>query len=129
MQGLAAHCLKHMPGLELWQPPASAAAQVEQLVREKYANWAWNYGRSPAGALVNSRRFAFGAVEIHRHIKEGRIAGLNIYGDFFGDCQELEKALLGARLKRRELAKILNSLDLENHIQGMTREQLLEMLL
>jgi lipoate-protein ligase A len=86
-------------GVERYEPSAEVLAQISQLREEKYATWDWNYGQSPAYTQRDKRRFPFGEVELWLDIREGRIAGAKLYGDFFttADVEALERSLLGKR--------------------------------
>ena len=56
---------------------------IQKLRQEKYATWEWNYGFSPAYDLKREEKFPCGLLTVYLQAKEGCIAGIKIYGDFF----------------------------------------------
>ncbi len=103
---------------------------VGQLMKERYANWEWNYGDSPDFALKARRRFAEGSVEIRLDVHEGVIRDCRIYGDFLGsrDIAELERALRGERFALRELRERLASQSVQEYFGGIGAEEILDLL-
>lgn len=65
-------------------PDRSGQGRHHQAREEKYAAWAWNYGDSPKYQVYAEYKFASGTAEIHLNVKEGRIAAIRVFGDFFG---------------------------------------------
>ncbi len=99
---------------------------VEALRENKYATWAWNYGKSPVFNLQKTASYTWGNIDIRLEIKNGRIRACRIFGDYFaaGEMEELEQALLGelyrwedikARLQQTGLSQYLPYLD-ENEL-------------
>ena len=103
---------------------------VRALSAERYANWDWNYGRSPDFNVQKSHRFAGGEVEVRVNVQQGQIAEVKIYGDFFGqgDVADIETQLLGARYAPESLATALQDLDLPAYLGGVSREEFLQLL-
>ncbi len=58
-------------------------AAINKLRDDRYDQWAWNYGRSPAFEMEKSRRFSGGQLVLKFNVKRGLIEDLKIYGDFF----------------------------------------------
>ena len=57
---------------------------MEELRRERYSTWSWNYGRSPACTLLRRERFdGCGLVEAHISLDHGIIQSIQFTGDFF----------------------------------------------
>ncbi|MEA3397478.1 MAG: lipoate--protein ligase [Chloroflexota bacterium] len=103
---------------------------VRALSAERYANWDWNYGRSPDFNVQKSHRFAGGEVDVRIDVQQGQIAEVKIYGDFFGqgDVADIETQLLGARYAPESLATVLQDLDLPAYLGGVSREEFLQLL-
>ncbi len=57
-------------------------AAINKLRDDRYDQWAWNYGRSPAFEMEKSRRFSGGQLVLKFNVKRGLIEDLKIYGDF-----------------------------------------------
>lgn len=105
-------------------------ARVEQIRQERFGNWDWNYGKSPAFEMVKSHKFPFGLVDIRFNVSKGHITALKIYGDFFGigEISEVEQALIGVRYTREAIEEVLQTLDIAHYFGKVTLEEVLEML-
>lgn len=99
-------------------------ANIDQIASEKYNNWDWNYGRFQKFEYKVTERFPIGTVTVGLTIEHGKIAEIQITGDFFGtkDVKEVEDALLGKRLKKDELLSALAPLDLANYFGELSKE-------
>lgn len=106
-------------------------AAIDQLVRDKYKNWEWNYGNSPQYSYRRDGRFTGGTVEIHLEVEKGRIAKCRIYGDFFakGNINEVEAKLIGTRLLEEDLLAALADLDMEHYFGKISAEELVDLIL
>lgn len=103
--------------------------EVEQLRKEKYATWEWNYGKSPEYNMQYEKKFPSGLVSVYLNADGGRIRDIHFYGDFFGngDIHELEEKLKG-QLLDMSLEKTLESAGVENYMAGITAKDIAEML-
>lgn len=104
---------------------------IQQLVKNKYSTWEWNWGKSPACDIQKRRRYPFGGVEISMQVKNGIIQDIYISGDFFGngEIDELQNQLKGLPLKQEAIEKVLASANLGRYISGMTVPTMSELLL
>lgn len=104
--------------------------KIEQLVRERYRTWDWNYGESPEFSIEKSGRYAGGQVSFHFNVKDGRIDGLKIYGDFLGSqaLEPLEEAMNGALYEEHAMRKILEKQPLDAYFFNITLEDVLDCL-
>lgn len=100
-------------------------AKIEEIQREKYETWEWNYGKAAAYTMVREEKFPAGLVTVHMEAQDGRISELRLYGDFFGngEIQDVEKALKGAALDE-SLEKLLEELHLSYYMSGISASQL-----
>ncbi|MBR3215000.1 MAG: lipoate--protein ligase, partial [Exiguobacterium sp.] len=75
---------------------------VHDISKERYANWDWNFGKSPKFDVESKRRFPIGTIDVRLNVNKGTITEAKIYGDFFGvgDIQDVEQALVGTRFER-----------------------------
>lgn len=103
---------------------------IRKLSKERYQNWDWNYGKSPAFDMQRSKRFAGGNVDIRLNVRRGHIEACKIYGDFFGvrDVSELEELLVGTKYDSDELAKALEEVEISSFFGKVTKEEFLELL-
>jgi len=111
--------------------PAEIAA-IDKIKAERYATYEWNYGYSPAYAVVKKRYFEnCGLLEIHMNCEEGIIRDLKFYGDFFGlkDPALLAEALIGQPLERNALEEVFQSQQISEFFHGIKQEDFLSCLL
>lgn len=105
-------------------------AEIEKLFKEKYSTWEWNYGSSPSFNYKNSKRFAFGLIEIRLQIDQGYINQCKIFGDFFGSAriEDLEKALIGLRYDEEMVADFVEKVNLQSYFGNIKNEEFIDLL-
>jgi lipoate---protein ligase len=103
---------------------------VHALAAGKYGTWAWNYGENPASNVQRARRFPAGEIDVRLDVKEGRIAGVRIFGDFMGreDVAALETRLLGLPYDHATLERALRDVEPSDYFGDVAREDLLVLL-
>ncbi len=103
---------------------------AEKLCCEKYEKFEWNFGFSPEFSLVKEKRFTSGNIEIHLQIKDGIIADIKIFGDFFGilPVSELENALIGAEFIGSAVLERIKDIPISDYISGLTSDEFLSLL-
>ena len=103
---------------------------ARQLFTERYDNWDWNYGRSPASNLRRAVRFPGGEIDMRLDIQDGRIAAIRLFGDYMGsgDVSEVEKRLVGLPYDRDAIVAALADLDLGAFFGKIGREEVLEVI-
>ena len=97
-------------------------AAIDEIVRTRYNNWDWTYGRFKAfEAQVQERVEGVGTLHIGLNVKHAKIEGIQISGDFFGiqPVEELEGLLQGVRLKRQAIEEALNEIDIADYISKL----------
>ncbi|MEE1280171.1 MAG: lipoate--protein ligase [Oscillospiraceae bacterium] len=103
---------------------------VKSLSTERYETFDWNFGFSPAFSLVKEKRFTFGILEAHLDIRDAKIEGLCIFGDFFGilPISELETALVGTQFTPSAVSERLKDFPLSDYISTMSISDLCDLL-
>ncbi|EIT85827.1 hypothetical protein A374_08329 [Fictibacillus macauensis ZFHKF-1] len=103
---------------------------IHKISAERYQNWEWNYGKSPASNVELSNRFTGGSVDIKLHIVKGVMKECKIYGDFFGvgDVTDIEQRLIGTRYDRGEIEAVLADIDMQYYFGAVSREEFLDLL-
>lgn len=103
---------------------------IQTLKKEKYSNWEWNYGRSPAYEMRKEEKFPAGFVTVMLRSERGCIRDVRFYGDFFGngEISSLEQALIGIPLNP-ELKTVLSSLNVGYYMAGIDADQLYRLLM
>ena len=118
--------------MEPYSLTESDLSAVEAIKKARYGRWEWNYGVSPPCSLLRRRRVeGCGTVEARIRLKEGRIAGVDFFGDFFSaaEPEELAGLLLDCPLREADLRRQLEGVDVSRYLSGLTADGLMEILL
>ncbi|BAB04402.1 lipoate--protein ligase [Halalkalibacterium halodurans] len=104
-------------------------AEIHELSKERYQNWDWNYGKSPAFNLQHSHRFPVGNIDIRLEVKGGTIQQCKIFGDFFGtgDVRDLEDRLVGIRYERADIEQALADVDVKTYFGQVEKDDILNL--
>ena len=133
IEDFIAYLLRYMAG----EGPAADAslsaeeqAAIEALAEEKYRSWDWNFGFSPDYGFARAARTPGGVLDVRLAVRGGVIAGVRLFGDYFGvrDVGELEALLAGCKHDRQVLAARLHAVDLNAYLQGVDLETFLDCL-
>jgi lipoate---protein ligase len=102
---------------------------IQELSKERYQNWEWNYGKSPKFNLQHSHRFPVGQIDVRLEVNKGSIENCKIYGDFFGvgNVEDIEDKLRGTRYERKEIAQALEGVDIQHYFGNITKEEFVEL--
>lgn len=105
--------------------PEEILARAQQLAREKYCSWDWNFGASPACSERRSRRFPWGRLEVFMAVEKGHVASCRFRGDFFSsrEVEELEARLAGCSREPAKLRGRLCGLPLGEWFAGCCPEE------
>lgn len=104
---------------------------IHQLSQERYHNWEWNYGKSPAFAIKRETRYVGGTIEAWIDIgRGGIIENICFYGDFFGQCEvaELENSLKNTPYEPQALRQVLSEININDYFVNITLDDLLYLL-
>lgn len=98
---------------------------IDELVRNKYSTYEWNFGNSPKFNYKNSKKFNSGIVEVYLKIEKGKIDEVKIYGDFFNvdDILDIENALRGCRYDLGDIKKALKEFDFNKYFIGISLDE------
>ncbi|SDZ10995.1 lipoate--protein ligase [Thermoactinomyces sp. DSM 45892] len=105
--------------------------KINEISRERYQNWDWNFGESPIFNVQHSKRFPIGSIDVRLQVGEkSMIESCKIYGDFFGvgDVSDLEKRLVGIRYDRQSLEEALRDVDIPYYFGDLAKEEFLDFL-
>ena len=104
--------------------------KVYAIRQERFGNWDWNYGKSPAFDIKESHKFPFGLVDFRFNVKAGIIVEARIFGDFFGlgDIQDVEQQLSGVKYERSSVSDVLKNIDINKYFGNVTADDLVGML-
>ena len=118
-----------MPSYTLSEQDRQAVRAIQ---RERYAAWAWNYGRSPHFSIRKLRRIpGFGSIRISMEIENGTIADFVTDGDYFGNrpYHDIAALLLHKKLEKNDLREALSDAPLEEYYKGLEKEEFIQMIL
>jgi lipoate-protein ligase A len=103
---------------------------VHELKEEKYANWDWNFGRSPKFNIQRTKRFPVGELDLRLDVEKGHIKNLKIYGDFFGKepVQEIEDLVQGVRYTPDDIAEVLTEVDVTHYFGNLEKQDFLDLI-
>lgn len=103
---------------------------IKELSKERYGNWDWNYGKSPAFNMSHSERFPTGGIDVRLQVKNGLIEDAHIYGDFFGvgDVADIESRLIGVSYDKATISEAIGDLEITTYLGGITKEQFLQLI-
>ncbi len=120
--------MKQNQNAELQNLTNEEETAVEQLMKNKYQTWEWNYGNSPKYSMNKKIRTKGGTLQVVADIQKGIIHDLKFYGDFFGekDPQELVNKLIGIRLDKTDLATVLDNIN--DYFHNVTKEEIIHLL-
>ncbi len=105
-------------------------AQIHKISEQRYANWDWNYGRSPKFNVRKTHRFPIGEVDVCIDVERGEIEHLKIYGDFLGEgeVRDIEAKLEGVRYDQAAVAATLEDIDISPYFGGLTTAEFVNLL-
>ena len=113
--------------------PLSEAERRETalLQRERYARWAWNFGRNPAGSVSGRASFPIGQVQIDLDLERGKIGDCRFSGDYFMNCDldEIAARMKGTVYSRSAVEKALGGIDFQTAFGTEDREKVLNFLM
>ncbi|EOT28040.1 lipoate--protein ligase [Enterococcus saccharolyticus] len=104
--------------------------KVKAISEKYYANWDWNYGKSPAFDIERRKRFPIGSIEVRLNVAEGNITDAKIYGDFFGlgEVKDVEDALVGTKYEKNALKEAVDAIDVKKYFGNIETADLFELI-
>lgn len=104
-------------------------AAIDQLVKDKYATWDWNFGFSPNYNFKKADKLKAGFIEVHLDVHKGYIKNVKIFGDFFArrPIEELELQLLNVRHHRDDIRSLLESTNVKEYFGNVEVDDLIDL--
>ena len=105
-------------------------AEIIRLRDEKYRNWDWTYGKSPAYAFKNAARFPGGRLEVEADVEQGIIRDIRFTGDFLAllEVSGAQNALKGVRFDREAVRSALAPLPIREIFGSIGPDEILQLL-
>lgn len=123
------HIATKYPDAHLMNLSANDHDKIEELVRQKYNTWDWNFGYSPK---YNFRKVIrtekSGTIEFDLDVHNGTITQIKIFGDYFNkfDTADIETALTGIAHNEPAIREVLSPYNLDDYFSGLTLTELTE---
>ncbi len=136
MQQFRDEILRHIFGVEPADVPQYVLTEedwnkIHEISAERYRNWDWNYGQSPASNIKHTRKFPVGIIDIRMDIKDGHIQEIKIYGDFFGigDVTDIEDRLRGKRYEEISVREAMSGVDIKHYFGNIELDEFIGLVL
>lgn len=125
------HIMSKYEDCTLYNLTTNDIKAVNELVKEKYSTWEWNYGSSPAYNFRNQKKLAGGIIEACLNVTNGYIKEIKFYGDFFSkqDIGDIEQALSGAKHDEESMRQVLGNFDINDYFANITLEEIIGLIL
>lgn len=104
--------------------------KIHELSKERYANWDWNYGKSPKFNMQTSHRFPVGGIDVRLQVNKGMIEDVVIFGDFFGvgEIEVIQEKLRGIQYDKQSITEALAEIDIPTYLGGITQEEFIQLI-
>jgi len=124
------HIISTNPNARLYEFTEADLAAIGKIRDEKYAQWDWNFGRSPSYNFKQGIRTNGGTLEMNLDVKKGIIEKVAIFGDFFGhkDTEEVEEMLIGKKHDEAIIRSLFESIDVDAYFHKMTIDDLMSVM-
>ncbi|MEG0856865.1 MAG: lipoate--protein ligase [Terrisporobacter sp.] len=102
--------------------------RVNEIKKEKFETWEWNYGASPKFNITKWKRYDGGKVEFKIDVNKGIIQNCVINGDFFGEGEvsDITSSLLGCKYNKEDIKNILSKIDIDKYFYKINKDEILE---
>lgn len=103
---------------------------INELMKNRYLTWEWNYGESPNFDIQKSKRYEGGNLDIRLKIQGGIISDCKIFGDFFGrkEISELESLLKDIKYEEESIRQVLKKIDLSSYLHNIREDNFIDCL-
>lgn len=97
---------------------------VNELVKEKYSTWDWNYGSELDYNFTNCIFTKAGSVCIYLKTDDVTIQSIRIFGDFFSQksISDIELALIEKAYSEKSIRAALSEFDFDYYMEGIDKE-------
>ncbi len=103
---------------------------INELMKNRYLTWEWNYGESPNFDIQKSKRYGGGNLDIRLKVQGGIISDCKIFGDFFGrkEISELESLLKDIKYEEESIRQVLKKIDLSSYFHNIREDNFIDCL-
>jgi lipoate-protein ligase A len=117
------HIMEKYPDARIIELSPEDRTKINELVRDKYNTWEWNFGYSPN---YNFRKILrtekSGTIEFDLDVHNGTIMNIKIFGDYFSrfDTEEIETALTGIVHNENAIRLALEPFSIGDYFDNLT---------
>ena len=104
--------------------------EIKKIYDDVYNNWDWVYGHSPEFTTKKRKHFDYGTIDARFDVKDGKIANVKFYGDFFGpqDVSDVAAALKDKPYTSEAVKKTLDAIDTNAYFTNIPKEDVINLL-
>lgn len=116
------------PDSEIYTLTSSEHQAIQQLAKNKYSTWEWNFGYSPDYIFERKVEISGHEIGIYFQVKKGFITEIKLSGYFFqkSSGKKLEYLLLQKKHEENVISEILNQSDLKDILNPADMEDLIK---
>lgn len=107
-------------GIEKVELNEKQLKEINDLAKNKYSDWQWNYGNSPDFTFEKTSDTFMGNLKVNLHVKKGTVFASTIIGENF-PCSEITSIIAGSRYSYNE---ILNKLKKIKSFENINFEEI-----
>lgn len=122
------HIIELYPGSQFYNLSTSDHEAIQQLVREKFSTWEWNYGYSPGYIFDRRVKISGSNIAISLRIEKGLMVEVRLSGDIFQNSliKKLESLLLRQKHNENVINEILDHQAFEDLIELIGKDKLVK---
>ncbi len=127
---IMAHIVEMYPDAQAYELTADDIEKINEIRKERYDKWEWNFGQSPKYNLRKLAKTSGGFVEFDMNVENGIIREAKIFGDFFNhdDPQILADALKGQPHDYEAVKEKLSAFNIDDFVKNTSLEELLDVI-
>ena len=104
--------------------------EIKKIYDDVYNNWDWVYGHSPEFTTKKRKHFDYGTIDARFDIKDGKIANVKFYGDFFGpqDVADVAAALKDKPYTSQAVKETLDGINTNDYFTNIPKDDVINLL-
>ncbi|MDP4280922.1 MAG: lipoate--protein ligase [Bacteroidota bacterium] len=123
------HVLEKYPDARFYDLSKEDHERIQDLVKEKYGTWDWNFGFSPHynfRKMIRTKKS--GTIDLNLDVREGIIQNVRIFGDYFGkyDTEVIQSALVSVPHEESDIREALQDFEISDYFTNLTLDEFIE---
>lgn len=97
---------------------------INELVKNKYSTWDWNYSLEPDYNFENCLCSKVGSVWLYLKVEDNTIKNIRVFGDFFSQrgVKDIEEALTNIEMTKESIDEVLSKFDFNCYMGGIEKK-------